>query len=241
MVYTGKREKTQNILSLNIFSLYLHAQIEYEEQIIYKFFDMKNSNYIINGILIVAIALFILNFTSCKQEKTKNSETSALISDSTGLHLPIAFIRTDSLLPKYKFFNDLNDAYIKKAEDKRLDLNRRADKWTKDVTDYTQKAQMNAFLSQERQAQEQEKLYRQRDELDKLSNQVAQEMQVEQAKVFQQIQDTIIVALKEFNTPKKYELILSNAGTDNILYADDTYDITNAVLEFLNARYVPAK
>jgi outer membrane protein len=44
--------------------------------------------------------------------------------------------------------------------------------------------------------------------------------------------------LKQFNTPKKYEYILSNAGTDNILYADEKYDITTEIIEYLNARYV---
>jgi len=202
---------------------------------------MKSSNYIINGILIIAvIVLFILHFTG-KGANIKKSEATAIHSDSTTYHLPIAFIRTDSLLPQYKYFNDLSDALKKKVEDKRLDLNRRADSWTKSAAEFQQKAQMNAFLTQERQAQEQSRLLQQRDELDKLASQADKEMQDEQAKVFQQIQDTIVAALKLFNTPKKYELILSNAGTDNILYADSTYDITNEVLKFLNDRYVPSK
>ena len=57
----------------------------------------------------------------------------------------------------------------------------------------------------------------------------------------QQLQDTIVSALKVFNNPQKYQLILSNVGTDNIVYADDSYDITKEIIEFLNARYVPSK
>ena len=202
---------------------------------------MKNSNYIISGILFIAvIVLFILHFTG-KGINAKKSDAVAVTSDSAGFHLPIAYIRTDSLLPKYKFFTDMNEALMKKAEDKRLDLNKQADKWTKDVADFQQKVQMNAFITQERATQEQNKLRQRQQDLDNLASQTDKEMQIEQAKVSQQIQDTIIAALKLFNTPKKYELILSNAGADNILYADDSYDITNEVLKFLNARYVPAK
>ena len=202
---------------------------------------MKKSNYFINGIFILAVTgLFFLQCTG-KDSNTKHAGPVAVGADSAGYHLPVAYVRTDSLLPKYKYFNDLNETLIKKAEDKKLDLNKKADRWSKDVADFQQKAQMNAFISRERQDQEQDRLLRQKQDLDNQAAQADKEMQTEQMKMIQLIQDTIISALKQFNTPKKYELIFSNSGTDNILYADDSYDITNEVLEFLNARYVPSK
>jgi len=202
---------------------------------------MKNSNYIINGVLIIAVlVLFILQFTG-KKGVAKQLESIGVFSDSTHSHLPIAYIRTDSLLSHYKFFLDLNDASIKKIEDKKLIINKRQDQLQKEVNDYYQKAQMNAFITQERAQQEQNRLSGLKQDLDNYIAQANQEMQMDQAKLQQQLTDTIISALKIFNTPKKYEMILSNAGTDNILYADDSYDITNEVTDFLNARYVPAK
>jgi len=202
---------------------------------------MKNSNYIIKGIFIVAFSGLFFSQCTDKQGGTKQMESVRTGTDSTGYHLPIAYVRTDSLLAKYKFFNDLNEALLKKAEDKRLDLSKQADKWSKSVADFQQKAQMNAFISQERQAQEQDRLLKQKQDLDNLASQTDKEMQNEQVKMIQQIQDTIITALKQFNTPKKYEMIFSNSGTDNILYADDSYDITKEVIEFLNNRYSPSK
>ena len=202
---------------------------------------MKNSNYIINGILAVAIIiLFIMQFTGGKT-KEKASDTVEAVADSAKYHLPIAYIRTDSLLANYKFFIDLNEAGIKKIEDKKLIINKRSDSFKKEVLDFQQKAQMNAFISAERQAQEQNRLAGQQQELEKYISQVDQEMALEQAKMQQQLTDTIIAALKIFNTPRKYEIILSNAGTDNILYADESYDITKEVTDFLNGRYVSAK
>jgi len=201
---------------------------------------MKNSNYIINGILIVAIiVLFILQFTG-KRVSMKHPE-GEIAADTTEFYLPIAYVRTDSLLPKYKFFNDLNQAYLKKIEDKRLIINQRSDKFRKEVLDFQQKVQMNAFISQERQMQEQNRLAGMQQDLENYSAQVDREISLEQAKMNQQLIDTIVAALKLFNTPKKYQLILSNAGTDNILYADDVYDITQDVTDFLNSRYTPIK
>jgi len=202
---------------------------------------MKNWNYIVNGVLIVAvIVLFILYFTG-KRTNVNHPETTDLVTDSASLHLPIAYIRTDSLLLKYKFSTDLNNALLKKVEDKKLAINQKADQWNRAVADFQQKAQMNAFISQERQSQVQDQLLRQKQDLDNFASQVEKELANEQMQVGQQITDTIISSLKLFNTPKKYQLILSSAGTDNILYADDSYDITNEFIEFLNARYVPSK
>jgi len=202
---------------------------------------MKNSNYIINGILLVAvIVLFILQFSG-RKANAKHPEIAELMADSTNFHLPVAYVRTDSLLPNYNFFNDLNEIYIKKMEDRRLVINQRADKLNKDVIDFQQKVQMNAFITQERAAQEQDRLLKQKQDLDNYADQVNKELSLEQAKMLQQVTDTIIAGLKLFNTPQKYQLIFSNAGTDNILYADDSYDITKEVIDFLNARYTPSK
>ena len=201
---------------------------------------MKNSNYIINGVLAIAvIVLFILYFTG-KGTFGKSTDAKGIVADSSSVRLPIAYVRTDSLLKSCKFFNDLQDALLKKVEDKRLLLRQKAEQLNKDVVDFQQKAQINAYLTQERQAQEQNKLLGRKQDLDALADQVDKEMSAEGAKVTIQVQDTIISILKQFNNPKKYQLILSNSGTDNILYADDAYDITKEVTDFLNAR-LPSK
>jgi outer membrane protein len=43
----------------------------------------------------------------------------------------------------------------------------------------------------------------------------------------------------EFNKHKDYEIIFSNRTTSTVLYADKKYDITKAVVEFLNSKYGP--
>jgi outer membrane protein len=201
---------------------------------------MKN-NYIINGILAVAvIVLFVLQFTG-KKTDTKNDTVGGIVTDSSVFHLPIAYIRTDSLMVNYKFFNDLNDAIIKKMESQKLVINQRTQKLQKEFVEFQQKAQMTAFISAERQQQEQNRLLGQQQDLENYAAQAEKELALEQMKMNQQLQDTIVAALKIFNTPQKYQFILSNVGTDNIVYADDSYDITKEVIEFLNARYVPSK
>jgi outer membrane protein len=201
---------------------------------------MKNTNYIISGILAVAIIiLYILQFSQNRGETKSGSDASG--PDSVSFRLPIAYIRTDSLLNNYRFSNDLNDAMLKKMEDQQLIINQRSQKFQQEVVDYQQKAQLNAFYSQERRQQEETRLTRQQEDLEKFTNQTRQNLALEQMKIQQQLQDTILSALKLFNTPQKYQVIFSNINYDNLFYADDAYDITQEVIEFLNIRYTPTK
>jgi len=202
---------------------------------------MKNSNYIINGILIIAvIVLFILHFTG-RRTNAKSHVTSEFYSDSTGVRLPLAFVRTDSLLANYKFSINLNEEMLKKVEDESLGIKRRQDRFERNVADFQQKAQNNVFLTQERYQQEESRLIKERDDYQTYAASVERELAFERARMNRQLQDTVKAALKIFNTPKKYEIIFCDVDNDNILFAEDLYDITDDVVEFLNDRYVPEK
>jgi len=203
---------------------------------------MKNSNYAVNGVLAVAIVvLFILHFTNGNTDKKSSENVVENVSESIGSRLPLAFVRTDSLLNNYKFFIDMNNALMKKAEDNNLIISQRAEKFRKESQEFVEKAQRNLFVSQERQKQEENRLIGVQQDLENYAAKVDREWNQERMRMNLQLQDTIVSALKQFNTPKKYEFILGNSGTENILYADDSYDITKEVIEYLNARYVPSK
>ena len=84
---------------------------------------MKNINYIINGVLALAVViLFVLQFTGKKESgvtKTFTAEESA-----SGL-LPIAYVNVDSLLLNYNYSKDLNEIIIKKQENSRASVNQK--------------------------------------------------------------------------------------------------------------------
>ena len=52
-----------------------------------------------------------------------------------------------------------------------------------------------------------------------------------------QLTDSLNNYLKEFNADGRYHIILSNSAKDNVLWAAEQYDITNEVIEGMNARY----
>jgi outer membrane protein len=197
---------------------------------------MKNTNYIINGVLAVAvIILFVLNFTG-KGGSEKCSNT--IVSDSLSVGLPIAYIEVDSLLNNYNYFKDLSDILLDKREKSFAQLNSKKSQLEKEYTDYMIKAQNNAFITTERRQQEGERIARKDQELNELANKVQEELALEQIKMNQQMSDTIISSLKVFNETKKYQVIFSKQGTNPFFIANEAYDITADVIKFLNDRYV---
>ena len=200
---------------------------------------MKNTNYIINGILAVAvIILFILQFSG---KKTSAKDPVLTEGDSSAVVLPIAYVNTDSLMLNYNFAKDLNDALMSKVEKSRASINQKGQQLSAEVVEFENKVKNNAFLTQERYDSERQRLEKKQRDLQDLMARSQNELEVEGQKVSQQLTDTVLAALKIFNASKKYQFILSNTGTNNVLLANDAYNITQEVLDFLNARYKPEK
>ena len=155
--------------------------------------------YILNGLMALAL---VLMFTQCADNKSNGSTNNAPAAVSGPANMKIAYVEIDSLLTKYRFWNDLNEMMIKKEENLRISQKQR--------------------------------------DLQQLQEKLSNELQAENQKNSLQLRDSINSFLKIYNKDKGYSLIISNTGFDNLLYADPAFNITNEIVEGLNARYVPA-
>ena len=199
---------------------------------------MKRINYLLNGL--AALALIVL-FAQCAG-KSENQSANNSSSQAAGLSgMKIAFVEVDTLLAKYNFCIDLNEAMVKKSENVRLTLNQKAAELEKQKREFQTKYENNAYLSQEREQQEYNRIAKQEQDLQALSNKLQSELMSENEKNSLQLRDSINAFLKEYNKDKKYSMIFSNTGFDNLLYADDVYNITQEILDGLNARYSSPK
>jgi outer membrane protein len=197
---------------------------------------MKNTNYIVSGILTVAvIVLFVLQFTGKKDENIK-SETF-FTGDSVSIHLPVAYVDVDSLLADFNFYTDLLGDFETKLSKQRNQLNQRYLGFQKEASEFQEKAQNNAFLTRERMEQENTRLVRKQKEIEQAAADLEQEFVYQQNAIQKQLSDTLSSAMKAYNTPQKYEMIFTRTGNGTILYANEIYNITQEVIEFLNARY----
>ncbi|HIX85783.1 MAG TPA: OmpH family outer membrane protein [Candidatus Parabacteroides intestinigallinarum] len=199
---------------------------------------MKNINYVINGVLAVAVViLYIMQFSGKKESNIARTFTST--GDTTAL-LPIAYVNVDSLLLNYNYSKDLNEIILKKQENSRANITQKARSLQSEMQDFQRKIENNAFLTRERAEQEQQRLLKKQQELQDLDNQLAQELMQEQQKLNEQLRDTIVAQLKVFNQGRGYQVVFSNTMGDNILLAGQAYDITAELLEQLNMNYSSA-
>ena len=86
---------------------------------------MKRLNYLMNGL--AALALIVL-FAQCAGNTDK--QTTNAPAQAGGLsEMKIAYVEIDTLLAKYNYCIDLNEAMVKKGENVRLTLNQKAANW----------------------------------------------------------------------------------------------------------------
>lgn len=200
---------------------------------------MKNINYVINGVLAVAVViLFVMQFSTKKEQAVAPAFTAG--EDSTSL-LPIAYVNVDSLLQNYYFSKDLNERIVKMQEDYRADINQKTNSLRGELQDFQRKLDNNAFLTRERAEQENQRLMKKQQELQEYASKLEQMLSEKQMEMNEQLRDTIVAQLGIYNQDRGYQIILSNTMGDNILLANQAYNITGEFLEMLNKNYSGTK
>ena len=199
---------------------------------------MKKMKYILNGFLALAM---ILLFAQCSNNQSTPSQTATPTAVGGSTNMKIAYVEIDSLLTKYRFWNDLNELMIQKEENIRTTLNEKAKELDREMREeFQRKLENNGFATRERAEQENLRLSQKQRDLQQLQEKLAADLQTENQKNSLQLRDSINSFLKIYNKTKGYSLIISNTGFDNLLYADTAYNITQEIVEGLNARYNPS-
>lgn len=193
---------------------------------------MNKIQILINVILVAAVAaLFVIFFSK------KAPAATETLATGTSEVMPVAYLNVDSLLANYTFAQEASEKLMSKQEDARVKMNTKLRTFQNEVADFQRKLENNAFLSRERAEKEQQRLAKKEQELQELEAKLTQDIMIENQKLNQQLADSLNNFLKEFNADGRYHVILSNTAKDNVLMANEQYDITNDVVNGLNARY----
>jgi len=198
---------------------------------------MKKTNFILNGFLALAT---VLVFAQCAGNNNAATPSAPATSAAGSSNMKIAYVEIDSLLTKYNFWNDLSEQMLKKEENIRTTLNEKGKKLEAEAREFDRKIQNNGFASRERAEQEQARLMKLQQELQELQQKLTSELAAENQKNSLELRDSINSFLKVYNQTKGYDLIISNTAFDNLLYGNPAFNITNEIVEGLNARYTPS-
>lgn len=152
----------------------------------------------------------------------------------------IAYVDIDSLMTKLTMFQDANAALEAKATKYQKEIAAKQSAFQKDYTDFQKKMQTTGYASQTEFENAQKHLQNLQDEGAKLELKYSELLQKEQVELNEKLQKALHDYLDVFNADKRYSMILGKGG-DNILYADPALDITNAIVEGMNANYKKEK
>lgn len=184
-------------------------------------------------------AATMLTFTQCNNAPQQAPVVTQVVCDSTPL-LKIAYVDIDTLLTSYNLWIELNEEMIRKEENVRATLNEKAQDLQNEYEEFDRKLKNNAFVTRERAESEQNRILKKSQDLEKLQERLSNELATENNKNNILFRDSINSFIREYNKEKGYNVILSRIG-DNILYIDYEMNITQEIIDGLNARYVSNK
>ena len=193
--------------------------------------------------LILSAAAFVLAAVSCNNAKTAETANEGTAASEGPAAGAIVYFNLDRVIEEYDMANDLRSVVETKVGSIQQEINRRGSKLEKDVKAFQDKIDKGLLTRSVAEVQGQ-KLQEQQNNFQQYAAQKQQEMAEEQQVMLNQIADAIKTFLDDFNAEKKYAMIISTQGAvlpAPVAAADPELDITDEILEGLNAAYVKTK
>ncbi|MBR4774982.1 MAG: OmpH family outer membrane protein [Bacteroidales bacterium] len=210
--------------------------------------------------LLILGAVAILACTcSCKQSSSGSSSDNAAsenvsvtdslatagspVTNSLAAAGSIVYFNMDKVMSGYDYANDEVSKYETKASGVSSDLERRRKKIEKDMADFQNKLDKGLLTQSVAQAQYQ-KLQEAQQNFQNYALKKQQEMAEEQQVTMNNISNAIAEYVAEFNKEHNYSMILATSGnviSIPVVTADPKLDITDVLVEGLNAAYIKTK
>lgn len=151
----------------------------------------------------------------------------------------IVFVNTDTLLTHYQFYKDAQKEFENKGYRLQVDLGQKERALQGEVAAIQQRA--SAMTQAELQAADLT-LKKKGAELQQYSQQKQAELGQEQAKKNEELYNNIREYITKINKENKFEFVLGYSKLGGgILFADESVDVTQKVLEGLNKEYGASK
>jgi outer membrane protein len=188
---------------------------------------MKNSALLIyNIILTLAVAiLFYLHF---------KNHSASVASPAAAIGKKIVYVNTDSLLNNYQFYKDTQKEFENKGYRLQVDLGTKERALQNELGAIQQRAQS---MSQVELQAADLTLKKKGADFQAYSQQAQQKLAEDQSKRVDEIYTAIREHIKAMNNNNKYEYVLGYAKGGGILFADESVDVTKAIVAGLNSTY----
>lgn len=186
---------------------------------------------------IAAAALFV----ACNNNpQTETAQTTAAPAQEVQ-QLKIAYVLIDTLTSQYELYKDASDNFQKKQANAEATITQKGRNFAAQVQEFQKKAQSNQY-TEEQFNKEQARLAKLQQDIEDLQTRLSNSLQEEYQKELQALTDTIKSFMDSYAKEKGFDFILcKSSGIDNVLYANEAYDVTEEVVAALNKRYAKDK
>ena len=185
-------------------------------------------NLILNCITLASvIILFILYFINKPSSFSKKSNNSSVI---------IGFVNSDTIMENYGLVKELKTTILAKEKLAEDSFAIQQKTFEAEVTDYQKKVQANSLSMAQAQATE-KYLSQKQENLKALQEELSQKLSNDELKMNGRLLDSIMNFLKRYSRKRNFDYIFGFAKGSNLLFANDSLDVTKEVLKDINKEY----
>ncbi len=183
--------------------------------------------------LIGLVVLYILHFTS--SGKSGNSIGGAIAKASKG-NISVAFVNNDSILSNYDLVKKMRADFEAKGRRLEGEVASKQQAFEKDAA-YFQEQVAKKSISEQSAQEIYGELQQNQKAIYDLRDRYAAELQQSEMDMNVALIDSVMNFLKRYNDKYKFDYILGFTKGGNILFANDTLDVTGDVIKELNIAY----
>jgi outer membrane protein len=185
------------------------------------------------------IVLYALYFAGIRgnASKTQEEQISTLAEKVKEGTANIAFISSDRLMENYELAKKMREEFDQEQTRLENDLARRQRGFQSEVEKFQRDIQAGTISMDRAQAKEQE-LMQQQQELYQLNESFSNRLMQKEVEMNAELLEKITEFLTRYNEAHGYDYILGFSRGGGILYASQQHDITDDVLEKLNAEHL---
>ena len=199
---------------------------------------MKKSTLILGIAALFGAAVLAV---SCNN--ANGSQTGENQEETPSMKGAIVFFNLDTVTQEYDMANDLRSVVETKINSISEEVNRKGNRLQKDVNDFQNKIDKGLMTRSVAEVQSQ-KLQKQQADFQNYAAQKQQEINEEQTVMMNQIADAIKTFVDKYAEEQGFAMVLTTQGDvlpAPIVTGDPDLDITQAIVDGLNAEYVKEK
>lgn len=193
-------------------------------------------------VFLLGIGVFAGAIVSCSGNyEVNNVETNDSVNHVLTKEAKIAYVMIDSITEKYELWKEVNEMLQKERENAENQITQKGKSFENQLTQFQNKLRANQYTQMQAE-NEQARLAKLQQELQDLEANLAMSLQEKSQKEMLALTDTIQTFMKSYAKNNDLDFILcKSSGIDNVLYANEIFDITDSVLKEMNKRYYARK